>query len=147
MSLEGVKQIEKVKFTSNTFSGDREYFVDKVTLSKRAVGDVRRMADGSITTRKRFQYLVGVIEAQDVELDVGSSYDFRELQLAIENEDNTVNFFPDASQSESYQVRALNFDDMLWYETEYDSRVDGDQIRFITASSLTDSQLNWYRKI
>ncbi|MEQ9091781.1 MAG: hypothetical protein RIE52_11865 [Balneola sp.] len=144
MSLSGVTTISKVKFV--VAAASKEYFVDKVVLRKSTVGEVRRLGDGTNSFRKRFQYLIGTISAQDVEQDSGTSLGFRALQLDIEDSSVTVAFYPDASQSENYNIVPVSFRDQSWYETEYDARVDGDSLTFITEDSLTDTQLEWYKK-
>lgn len=144
MSLSGVTTISKVKFV--VAAASKEYFVDKVLLRKKTIGEIRRLGDGTNSFRKRFQYLVGAISAQDIEQSSGTNLPARDLQLDIEDNSVTVAFYPDASQSENYNIVPVSFEDSVWYETEYDARVDSDLITFITEESLTDTQLEWYGK-
>ncbi|MCP9289985.1 hypothetical protein [Gracilimonas sediminicola] len=144
MGLSGVTQIEKVKFTVG--GSAREYYVDKVQLKAIPQGYSRQLGDYSYKTAIAGYHLQGVIQAQDAEQTSGTDEDFKSLQLEIEDDSTTVAFYPDASQSENYNVVNIDLGGKVWYETEYDARVDADVITFVTQDLLTKSDLEWYKK-
>lgn len=143
MSLSGVQIIEKVKFTVST---DRVYLVDKVTVKAKPEGKIYKMADRSYKTKIAGYHLEMIIEAQDVQQTSGTAKDFISLQADIEDPATTVDFYPDATQAEHYEVTNTNLNARTIYETDFNTRIDSDYIICNTVDIISKSDLLWYKK-
>lgn len=144
MSLSGVTTISKVKF--KVTAAEKEYYVDKVTVRAVPEGVSYKMADRSYVTKISGYHLEILVEADDVIQDSGTTEDFIALQAEIEDSSTSVYFYPDASQSENYEVVNINFNPRIVLETDFDTRINGDVIVCNTKDLITKTNLEWYKK-
>ena len=144
MSLSGYKSIEKVKFVVG--SAAKEYYVDKVLIKAKPEGRIIQLADRSYRSKVAGYHLSIVVFAEDVVQDSGTTEDFIALQAEIEDTSTTVTFYPDASQSENYEVLNINLKERTLLETDFGARIDSDVIRCNTKSMVTKTNIEWYKK-
>ena len=144
MSLSGIHTIEKVKFVAG--SAAKEYYVDKVLIKAKPEGKIIQLADRSYRSKIAGYHISIVIFAEDVVQDSGTADDFISLQAEIEDTSTSVFFYPDASQSENYEVININLRERTLLDTDFGARIDSDSIRCNTKSMVTKTNIEWYKK-
>ena len=104
------------------------------------------MADRSYRTKIAGYHLSILVFADDVVQDSGTTEDFIALQAEIEDSTTSVYFYPDASQSENYEIVNINLKDRTVLETDFGTRIDSDVIQCNTKSMITKTNLEWFKK-
>ena len=144
MSLLGVHTIEKVKFVVG--SAAKEYYVYKVLIKGQPEGIRVKLSNRSYSKKIAGYHLSIVVFAEDVVQDSGTAEDFISLQAEIEDNSTSVFFYPDATQSENYEVIISNLKERTLLETDFSARIDSDVIRCSTKSLVNKSNIEWYKK-
>ena len=144
MSLLNIKTIDKVKF--KVTAAEKEYYVDKVIVKAKPEGKVYKMADRSYVTKTAGYHLSILVFAEDVVQDSGTTEDFIALKAEIEDSGTSVYFYPDASQSENYEIVNIKLKERTVLETDFGTRVDSDVIQCNTKSIITKTNLEWFKK-
>jgi hypothetical protein len=117
-----------------------------VLIKAKPEGRIIQLADRSYRSKIAGYHLSIVVFAENVIQDSGTTEDFIALQAEIEDTSTTVTFYPDASQSENYEVININLKERTLLETDFGARIDSDVIRCNTKSMVTKTNIEWFKK-
>lgn len=116
-----------------------EYRAESVEVERVWIGKRRELADRSNRVFTDGYYLKFVVRSDEFE---GSSLDARELQLDLEDENETVQITVNGAQ---YEV-VSTMESSTLYATRYGARSDEDIVECITKDKVNRSELEKFTK-